>query len=211
MELSRIYECTIDGDTAAVKELTHQALAEGIAPAEIVSRYLIPAMAEVGARYARSEFFVPELLIAARSMHAALAILKPLLSATDLKSAGTVVIGTVEGDMHDIGKNLVSMMLQGAGFQVVDLGVDVSPDAFVEAVREHRADALALSSLLTTSMGSMQRTMVALTEAGLRERVKVFIGGAPVTERYAADIGADAYGRDAGAAVSVAKDLLHGS
>jgi len=208
MELRQIYEYTVSGNAPKVKELTQQALAEGVAPGEIISKYLIPAMAEVGDRFERNEFYVPELLIAARAMQGALAILKPLLTDTDLKPAAKVVIGTVKGDLHDIGKNLVSMMLQGAGFEIVDLGVDVPPDKFVDAVKQSKADVVALSALLTTTMPSMKTTIDALQAAGLRERVKVIIGGAPVTQRYADEIGADGYAPDANSAVRRTRQLL---
>ncbi|MCL6430547.1 MAG: corrinoid protein [Anaerolineae bacterium] len=208
MELRQIYEYTVSGNAPKVKELTQQALAEGVAPGEIISKYLIPAMAEVGDRFERNEFYVPELLIAARAMQGALAILKPLLTDTDLKPAAKVVIGTVKGDLHDIGKNLVSMMLQGAGFEIVDLGVDVPPDKFVEAVKQSKADVVALSALLTTTMPSMKTTIDALQAAGLRERVRVIIGGAPVTQRYADEIGADGYAPDANSAVRRTRQLL---
>ncbi len=208
MDLKQIYEYTVSGNAPKVKELTQQALAEGTAPSEIVTKYLIPAMGEVGDRFERNEFYVPELLIAARAMQAGLAILKPLLSDTDLKPVGKVVIGTVKGDLHDIGKNLVSMMLQGAGFEIVDLGVDVTPDKFIEAVKQNKAQAIALSALLTTTMPSMKTTIDALKAAGLRGQVKVVIGGAPVTQRYADEIGADGYAPDANSAVRKTKELL---
>lgn len=208
MDLKQIYEYTVSGNAAKVKELTQQALNEGVAPSEIITKYLIPAMAEVGDRFERNEFYVPELLIAARAMQGALAILKPLLAETDLKPTGRVVIGTVKGDLHDIGKNLVSMMLQGAGFEIVDLGVDVSPDKFIDAIKNSGAEVLALSALLTTTMPSMKTTIEALGASGLRDKVKVVIGGAPVTQRYADEIGADGYAPDANSAVRKTKELL---
>jgi 5-methyltetrahydrofolate--homocysteine methyltransferase len=208
VDLKQIYEYTVNGNAPKVKELTQQALDEGVAPSEIVTKYLIPAMSEVGDRFERNEFYVPELLIAARAMQGGLAILKPLLADTDLKPTGKVVIGTVKGDLHDIGKNLVSMMLQGAGFEIVDLGVDVSPDKFIDAVKESKAQAIALSALLTTTMPSMKTTIDALKAAGLRDEVKVVIGGAPVTQRYADEIGADGYAPDANSAVRKTKELL---
>ncbi len=208
MDLKQIYDYTVSGNAPKVKELTQQALAEGVSPSEIITKYLIPAMAEVGDRFERNEFYVPELLIAARAMQGALAILKPLLTETDLKPAGRVVIGTVKGDLHDIGKNLVSMMLQGAGFEIIDLGVDVAPDKFVQAVKENKAQVVALSALLTTTMPSMKTTIDALEAAGLRDKVKVIIGGAPVTQRYADEIGADGYAPDANSAVRKTKELL---
>lgn len=208
MDLQPIYDSTVAGNAPKVKELTEQALAAGVAPDVIITKYLIPAMAEVGDRFERNEFYVPELLIAARAMQGALAILKPLLSDTDLKPAGRVVIGTVKGDLHDIGKNLVSMMLQGAGFEIVDLGVDVTPDKFVETIREGQAQVIALSALLTTTMPAMKTTIEALQAAGVRDQVKVVIGGAPVTQRYADEIGADGYAPDANSAVRKTKELL---
>jgi len=208
VDLKQIYEYTVNGNAPKVKELTQQALDEGVAPSEIVTKYLIPAMAEVGDRFERNEFYVPELLIAARAMQGGLAILKPLLADTDLKPTGKVAIGTVKGDLHDIGKNLVSMMLQGAGFEIVDLGVDVSPDKFIDAGKESKAQVIALSALLTTTMPSMKTTIDALKAAGLRDEVKVVIGGAPVTQRYADEIGADGYAPDANSAVRKTKELL---
>jgi 5-methyltetrahydrofolate--homocysteine methyltransferase len=208
VDLKQIYEYTVSGNAAKVKELTQQALAEGVAPGEIVTDYLIPAMGEVGDRFERNEFYVPELLIAARAMQGALEILKPLLADSDLKATGRVVIGTVKGDLHDIGKNLVSMMLQGAGFEVVDLGVDVTPDKFVDAIKANRAQIVALSALLTTTMPAMKTTIEAVEAAGLRDQVAVLIGGAPVTQRYADEIGAEGYAPDANSAVRRAKELL---
>ncbi len=208
MDLKAIYEFTVAGNKEQVAELTKQALAEGVAPGEIISGYLIPAMAEVGDRFERQEYYVPELLIAARAMQAALSILRPLLADTDIRPAGRVAIGTVKGDLHDIGKNLVSMMLQGAGFEIIDLGTDVPPDRFVQAVQDGQAQVVALSALLTTTMPAMKTTIEALKEAGLREQVVVIIGGAPVTQRYADEIGADGYAPDANSAVRKAKELL---
>jgi 5-methyltetrahydrofolate--homocysteine methyltransferase len=164
-------------------------------------------MDEVGRRFEEGDFFVPEMLIAARAMQAGLGFLKPYLQESDIKSAGTVAIGTVKGDLHDIGKNLVGMMLEGAGFEVKDLGVDVSPESFVQAVQQG-AQVVGMSALLTTTMGNMQRTIEALNQAGVREQVKVVIGGAPVTEDYAAKIGADGYAPDASSATRVVRSLL---
>lgn len=208
MDLKQIYDYTVVGNASKVKELTQQALGEGASAGDIIAKYLIPAMAEVGDRFERNEFYVPELLIAARAMQGALTILKPLLADADIKPAGKVVIGTVKGDLHDIGKNLVSMMLQGAGFEVQDVGVDVAPDRFVEAIRKSSAQAVALSALLTTTMPAMKATLDALKEAGWRDKVKVIIGGAPVTQRYADEIGADGYAPDANSAVRKIKQLL---
>jgi len=179
-------------------------------PGDIITNQLIPAMAEVGDRFARNEFYVPEMLIAARAMQGGLAILKPLLLDGDIVSAGRVVIGTVKGDLHDIGKNLVSMMLEGAGFEVTDLGVDVAPEKFVEAIRENQAQIVALSALLTTTMTMMKDTIAILAEAGVRDQVKIIIGGAPVTQSYADEIGADGYGRTAQDAVELCQHILEG-
>jgi len=208
MDLKAIYESTIAGNAGAVKELIEQALEEGAEPGSIISGQLIPAMTEVGDRFARNEFYVPEMLIAARAMQGGLAILKPLLTSGEIVSAGRVIIGTVKGDLHDIGKNLVAMMLEGAGFEVFDLGVDVAPEKFADAVKEHKPDLVGLSALLTTTMVQMKTTVDALAEAGVRDQVKVMIGGAPVTQKYADEIGADGYADDAGGAAKVAKAML---
>lgn len=208
MDLQQIYERVIAGDAPGVKNLVEQAVDEGVPPSEIISHYLIPAMAEVGARFERQEFYVPEMLIAARAMKTGLTVLKPLLVEGELETAGRVVIGTVKGDLHDIGKNLVSMMLEGAGLEVTDLGVDVPPERFIDAVREKKPDLVGMSALLTTTMPAMRSTIKALVEAGLRDRVKVMVGGAPVTQIYADQIGADGYAPDAAAAVRKAKKLL---
>jgi 5-methyltetrahydrofolate--homocysteine methyltransferase len=208
MEVQEIYERVIVGDASGVKELVQRAVGEGVPPSEIISGYLIPAMAEVGVRFERQEFYVPEMLIAARAMQTGLAVLKPLLAEGEMESAGRVVMGTVKGDLHDIGKNLVCMMLGGAGFEVKDLGVDVGPERFVEAVREQEPEIVGLSALLTTTMPAMGKTIEALVEAGLRGGVKVMVGGAPVTQGYAEQIGADGYAPDAASAVRRAKELL---
>jgi len=208
MDLQEIYESTIAGNASKVKELVVQALAEGVKPDDIITNQLIPAMAEVGDRFARNEFYVPEMLIAARAMQGGLAILKPLLVEDEVVSAGRVVIGTVKGDLHDIGKNLVTMMLEGAGFEVTDLGVDVAPQKFAKAVKESQVQIVALSALLTTTMTMMKDTIATLTETGVRDQVKVIIGGAPVTKSYADEIGADGYADDAGGAVKAVKALL---
>ncbi len=198
----------VEGNAVRVKELVQAALDENVPPEELVSRWMIPAMTEVGARFERQEYFVPEMLVSARAMQAGLSLLKPLLAQRAVRPVATVVIGTVRGDLHDVGKNLVAMMLEGAGFQVVDLGVDVPAARFVQAVREHRAEILGISSLLTTTMPQMEAVICALAEEGLRERVKVLVGGAPVTDRFAARIGADGYGESATAAVKAARSVL---
>lgn len=208
MELQQIYERVIAGDAPGVKELVQQALAESVPPSEIISRYLIPAMAEVGDRFERQEFYVPEMLIAARAMQTGLTVLKPLLMEGELETAGRVVMGTVKGDLHDIGKNLVCMMLEGAGFEVTDLGVDVPPEKFVAVVREQKPGIVGMSALLTTTMPAMRSTIEALVETGLRDQMKVLVGGAPLTQAYADQIGADGYAPDAGSAVRKAKELL---
>jgi len=203
-----IYDKVIVGDAEGVRTLSTQALEQGLVPEELLNEALIAAMAEVGDRFEKREFFVPEMLIAARAMKAGVEVLRPRLAAESLGAAGKVIIGTVAGDLHDIGKNLVVMMLEGAGFQVIDLGVDVSADAFVEAINEHSPQLLGMSALLTTTMLSMKSTLEAIASAGLRDKVKVMVGGAPVTQRYADEIGADIYGQDANAAVRKAKEAL---
>jgi 5-methyltetrahydrofolate--homocysteine methyltransferase len=206
--IQEIYDGIIDGQAPLVSQKVQQALDSDVDPAAILNQGMIAAMAEVGKRFEEGEYFVPEMLIAARAMQAGLALLKPRLQQTDLRSSGKVVIGTVKGDLHDIGKNLVAMMLEGAGFEIVDLGTDVSPDKFVTAAREHQADLVAMSALLTTTMPNMKVTIDALQTAGLRQQVKVIIGGAPITESFARQVGADGYAPDASRAVAVAKSLL---
>jgi methylmalonyl-CoA mutase cobalamin-binding domain/chain len=173
----------------------------------MVQKYMIPAMDEVGRRYEANEYFVPELLIAARAMKASLELIRPLLIASGAEPAGRVVIGTVKGDLHDIGKNLVAAMLEGAGFEVVDLGVDVPPEKFMIAVKEKKASLVAMSALLTTTMNSMKTTIDAFVSAGLRTQVKIMIGGAPVTQKYAEEVGADGYSSNANGAVALARKL----
>jgi 5-methyltetrahydrofolate--homocysteine methyltransferase len=198
----------IDGDMPGTQALVPHALAEGISPERILKEGLIAAMSEVGARFERGEFYVPEMLISARAMKSGLALLRPHLVAANVRAVGKVVIGTVQGDLHDIGKNLVGMMLEGAGFEVIDLGADVAAEKYVAAAREHQPELIACSALLTTTMPHMQNIIQQLKEAGLRQQVKVMIGGAPVTEDYASQIGADGYAPDAAAAASLAKALL---
>jgi corrinoid protein of di/trimethylamine methyltransferase len=207
MNLQPLYEAVLEGDATAAKTLTEQALAEGVDPQTLLSEYMIPAMDEVGRRFETNEYFVPELLIAARAMKAALTLIRPLLAASGAKPVGRVVIGTVRGDLHDIGKNLVAAMLEGGGFEVVDLGVDVAPEKFVAAVQESGARIVALSALLTTTMPGMKDTITALNGAGLRQDVKVMIGGAPVTQKYADEIGADGFSDTASGAVRTARTL----
>jgi len=207
MKLEDIYQNVIDGQAPAVEAGVKAALAEGIKPDVILTKALIAAMDEVGSRFEAGDFFVPEMLIAARAMQAGLALLKPHLADADVKSAGKVAIGTVKGDLHDIGKNLVAMMLEGAGFEVMDLGVDVAPDAFVKAV-QNGAQVVGMSALLTTTMSNMQRTIDTLVSAGLRDKVKVIVGGAPVTEDCAKKIGADAFAPDASSATRIVRQLV---
>jgi 5-methyltetrahydrofolate--homocysteine methyltransferase len=206
--LKDLSEAVINGQSKPVQEKVNQALAAGIGPGTILNEGMITAMAEVGKRFEEGDFFVPEMLISARAMQSGLAILKPHLQEADVKSLGKVAIGTVRGDLHDIGKNLVAMMLEGAGFEIVDLGTDVPPQRFVDAVKSGHVDIIALSALLTTTMPNMTATIEALKEAGLRDQVKVMIGGAPVTLGYAQQIGADGYSPDASRAVVLAKSLI---
>ncbi len=209
VELANITESLIKGDEAAVTRLVQTALAEGAKPAEILNRGLIEGMNVVGERMENGDIFIPEVLLSARCMTAAVNILKPLLGAGEVGLAGKIVIGTVKGDLHDIGKSLVRLMLESVGFEIVDLGVDVAPEKFVQAVKEKNANLVAMSALLTTTMPIMKLTIEAIKESGLRDRVKVMVGGAPVTSKFAKDIGADGYAPDAGSATKLAKTLLH--
>lgn len=203
-----IYSAVVNGNSAKTIEKIKQALEENI-PAEIIlNEGLIRAMKEVGRLFEEGEYFVPEMLISARAMQSGMNLLRPILVEQDIKPIGKVVIGTVKGDLHDIGKNLVSMMLEGAGFQAVDLGIDVSPEKFIQAIREHHPDIVGMSALLTTTMANMRATLEMLTKEGLRNKVKVMVGGAPVTETFAQQIGADGYAPDASRAVTEAKKLL---
>jgi 5-methyltetrahydrofolate--homocysteine methyltransferase len=203
-----LYDAVIEGDAKTAGEVTRQALAAGADPLKLVQEYMMPAMAEVGRRFEANEYFVPELLISARAMKTALEPIRPLLTAQGAEPVGRVALGTVKGDLHDIGKNLVAAMLEGGGFEVVDLGVNVSPEQFIEAVREKKATIVAMSALLTTTMPAMKSTIEALKESGIRERVKVLIGGAPITQNYAKEIGADGYSESAAGVVSLAKKAL---
>lgn len=204
--LLELYTAILEGQRDEARESVETALKTGIPPGEVLEA-MVNAMGEVGRLFEEGEYFVPEMLIAARAMKTGMDILKPKLVDADIQPVGSVIAGTVKGDLHDIGKNLVCMMLEGAGFQVVDLGTDVSPDAFVSAVQEHHPDFVAMSALLTTTMPNMQNTIEALKAAGLREKVKVLIGGAPITDAYAEKIGADGYAPDASRAVKLAKSL----
>ncbi len=207
-DLQALGQAVINGDREEVKRLTQEALDDGTGPEEIVNEGLIGGMNVVGEKFKNNEFYVPEVLIAARAMHAGMDILKPLLTESGVEPKGTVLIGTVKGDLHDIGKNLVSMMLEGGGFEVIDLEVDVAPEAYVEGIKEHAPNVVALSALLTTTMPSMKDTIDALSAAGVRDQVKVIIGGAPVTQAYADEIGADGYAPDAASAVGLVSSLV---
>ena len=198
------------GDKDTVAKKTQDGLALSMDPKELIFRGLIPGMDVVGEKFRRNEYYVPQVLLSARAMYAGLDLLKPLITAAarEQQDLGVIVIGTAQGDLHDIGKNLVAMMLEGAGFKVINLGRDVSPEKFVSAVDEHGAQIVGISALMTTTMPAMKRTIDALTKAGVRERVKVMIGGAPVSQAYADEIGADGYARDSTLAVVRAKELL---
>lgn len=206
-EWKELYEAVLDGDAQRAKTITEQALANGVGPQVLVTQQMIPAMDEAGRRFECNDYFVPELLIAARAMKASLELLRPLLAAQGAAPAGRVVIGTVKGDLHDIGKNLVAAMLEGGGFEVHDLGVDVSPEKFLATAREKKANIIALSALLTTTMPSMKATIEAVKDAGLKDVIKVMIGGAPVTQRFADEIGADGFSENAAGAVALARKL----
>jgi 5-methyltetrahydrofolate--homocysteine methyltransferase len=196
------------GEDEKVAELVQQALDQGSAPEDILAGGLIAGMDEVGKDFKAGDLFVPEVLIAARAMHAGMGVLRPLLAEADVPSAGKYLIATVQGDLHDIGKNLVRMMLEGAGFETVDLGTDVRPEGFVEAVREHQPQIVGMSALLTTTMVNMKAIIEALVEAGLRDSIKIMVGGAPVTAAFAEEIGADAYAPDAASAVDAARQFI---
>lgn len=201
-------ENIIAGKRDAVGGLTQKLLDTGKPAKEILDNGLLPAMAVVGDKFEKGDFFIPEMLMAARAMNAGLDLLKPLLEDSDVEPVARVVMGTVKGDIHDIGKNLVGMMLRGAGFEVIDAGVDVPPEKFIEMVKESNADLVGLSALLTTTMPSMKDTIEAFEKSGIRDKVKIMIGGAPVTEDYAASIGADGYTANAASAVHLAKKLV---
>ena len=208
MSITTLYEAVKEGDAEGVATQVQIELDAGTAPGVILNEGCIAAMGEVGQLFEEGEMFVPEMLIAARAMQAGMNVLKPYLAEDEVVSAGTIVVGTVAGDLHDIGKNLVGMMMEGAGFEIIDLGSDVKPEALVKAVREHKPDCVGMSALLTTTMPAMGKTIEALTEAGLREQVKILIGGAPVTQNFAESIGADGYAPDASSAARKAKELL---
>lgn len=207
-EFTKLYEAILNGDAKTAAAATRDALEQGTDPMDLVSLHMVPAMDEVGRLFQCEEYFVPELLISARAMKAALELIRPLLVERGAESAGRVVIGTVKGDLHDIGKNLVASLLEGGGFEVVDLGTDVPAERFVDAVKTRGAHIVALSALLTVTMPSMKATIEALEQAGVRDRVKVLVGGAPVTRQYAEEIGADGYSENACAAVALARKAM---
>ena len=205
--LTALYEDTLVGNAPAVKENVEKGLEDGMAPGAMLYDALIPSLEEVGARFERGDYFVPEMLIAARAMQGALDILRPLLAESG-KPIGTFLMGTVKGDVHDIGKNLCNIMLEGAGFEVIDLGVNVPPEKFVEQINEHEPDIVGFSAFLTTTMPMFKANINALEKAGIRDNVAVMVGGAPVTQEYADAVGADGYSADASSAVKKAKDLI---
>ena len=206
--LQGLYDQTLVGNAPAVLDMTHDALEQGMEPQTLLFDALIPSLEEVGARFERGDFFVPEMLIAGRAMAGAMEVLRPLLAETGVQTIGKFVMGTVKGDVHDIGKNLVNIMLEGAGFEVIDLGVQVAPEKFVDAINEHHPDIVGFSAFLTTTMPMFKANLNALQKAGLRDSVIVMVGGAPVTQEYADAVGADGYAADASATVKKAKDLI---
>lgn len=207
-KFQELAECVIKGKVKLVDEMTNNLVAQGTDPLEIINDGLIAGMSVVGVRFKSGEMFVPEVMMAARAMDKGLAIVKPLISDTDMPSVGTVLIGTVKGDLHDIGKNLVAMIVESAGLKVINIGVDVSGEKFIQAIKEHKPDIVGMSAMLTTTMIHMKRVIELLNEEGLRDSVKVIIGGAPVTQSYATEIGADGYSADASSAADLCKKLL---
>ena len=207
-DLKKLYDSVVSGDAKTTQAITQQALADGVDPLKLVNEHMVPAMDEVGRRFEANEYFVPELLISARAMKAALELIRPILTARGDKPVGRVAIGTVKGDLHDIGKNLVASLLEGGGFEVIDLGVNVTPEKFIETVNAKQANIVAMSALLTTTMPGMKLTIDALKQAGVRDKVKVLIGGAPITQKYADEIGADGYSENAVGAVALAKKAV---
>lgn len=206
--LKQLRDAVLKGDAKTAKAVTETALAENIEPMRLVQEFMMPAMAEVGRRFECNEYFVPELLLSARAMKASLELVRPLLAAKGEQPAGRVVIGTVRGDLHDIGKNLVAAMLEGGGYEIIDLGVNVAPEQFITAVKDKQANLVAMSALLTTTKPAMKTTIEAFRQAGVREQVKILIGGAPVTQTYADEIGADGFSESAAGAVAAARKVL---
>ncbi|MCK8825381.1 corrinoid protein [Fuchsiella alkaliacetigena] len=207
-KLEKVTEAVIAGEVEQVADLTQEAVDAGEEPSKIIKEGLIAGMDIVGTRFKANEMFVPEVLIAAKTMHAGMEVVKPLLTEGESSSTGTVLIGTVEGDLHDIGKNLVIMMLEGAGFEVIDVGIDVPAKEFIEAIKEHKPDILGLSALLTTTMPAMEEAVAAVEEAGLKDQVKIMVGGAPVSKEFAEEIGADGYAPDGSTAADLAKEFI---
>ena len=207
-ELQKLFDAIVNGNAKEAQRLTREALDEQIPPGEIISGYMIPAMDDVGRKFECEDYFVPELLLSGRAMKAALELVRPLLAATGAEPAGRVVIGTVKGDLHDIGKNLVASLLEGGGFEVHDLGADVPAEKFVDAARSHKADIVALSALLTVTMPAMRTTIEAFRQSGFRDNVKIIVGGAPLTHQFATEIGADGYSESASAAVQLARGIM---
>jgi 5-methyltetrahydrofolate--homocysteine methyltransferase len=205
---NELQEAIIKGKRDAVEPLIRQALSEGLSPEEIMNHILIPAMDVVGEQFSRNEIFLPEMMIAARAMNIGLDILRPMLIAKGVSSRGKVIIGTVKGDIHDVGKNIVSMILQGAGYEVMDLGIDVPPEKFIDAINQYQPKFVLMSALITLTMSMMEDTIKALKKAGVRDKVKVGVGGAPLTQSFADRIGADFYGKDARAAVIKCNELV---
>jgi len=207
-DLKKLHDALLAGDAKTVVAVTKEALDGGIAPGDLVYKHMVPALSEAGAKFEANELFVPELLLIARAMKNAMEIIRPLLAKSGAKPVGRVAIGTVKGDLHDIGKNLVASMLEGGGFEVVDLGVDVGAEKFITAVKEKNVNVIALSALLTTTMPFIKTVIEGLKAAGLRDKVKVIIGGAPVTQDYANEVGADGYSDNANGAVTIARKLV---
>ena len=208
VNLNLLYEAILGGKLEPAVQTTNEAVTEGIAPQEIINKYMIKAMEEIGARFEAGQAFVPNLLMSARAMKGSLDIVKPFLKGDSNKTIGKMVIGTVKGDLHDIGKNLVASMLEGCGFEVINLGVDVPSEKFVEAVKEHHADIICMSALLTTTMKCMKEVIAAIKAAGLRDKVKIMVGGAPLSEGFAQSIGADGFSSNANGAVTLARNLM---
>ncbi|MGH2860374.1 MAG: cobalamin B12-binding domain-containing protein [Solirubrobacteraceae bacterium] len=206
--LQLLYEETLTGNAPAVANGVNEGLEQGMSPESLLFDALIPSLEEVGARFERGDYFVPEMLIAARAMQGALDILRPLLADTESAQVGTFLMGTVKGDVHDIGKNLCNIMLEGAGFNVIDLGVNVAPETFIQQIEEHQPDVVGFSAFLTTTMPMFKANINAIQKAGLRDRVIVMVGGAPVTQEYADAVGADGFAADASSAVKKAKELI---
>jgi corrinoid protein of di/trimethylamine methyltransferase len=207
-DLKKLHDAILNGDAKTSAAVTRDALASGMEPMELITNYMVPAMDEVGKLFECEEYFVPELLLSGRAMKASMELLRPLLAKGGIEPLARVVIGTVKGDLHDIGKNLVASMLEGGGFEVIDLGADVAPEVFVETVKARNATLVALSALLTVTMNSMRTTIQAFEKAGLRDKVKVMVGGAPVTQQFADEIGADGFSENASAAVGLARKLI---